>query len=227
MGIPSPEAVPIARQPDKNIRLVHFYNYNRHNIYTVVVSEASPVRAWADLRGKILGVSSIASIGTALAEASLRAFGVNSAFTKFFSNGIVAREEFLQANPDALAALGRAVAKATVFAMENPEAAVRIHWKVYPDAKPKGLGEDKALKDAVFLLKEGLKIFDFKEGDRLRRWGAWDAEEWQRFADAMVELGVVKAKVPPTEVYMNAFVERFNAFDAAKVRAQARAYRGE
>lgn len=67
VGIPSPEAVLIARQPDKNIRLIHFYNYNRHNIYTVVVPEGSPVRAWADLRGKTLGVSNIASIGTALA----------------------------------------------------------------------------------------------------------------------------------------------------------------
>jgi NitT/TauT family transport system substrate-binding protein len=277
VGIPSPEAVLIARQPDKNIRLVHFYNYNRHNIYTVVVSEASPIRAWADLRGKTLGVSNIASIGTALAKASLRAFGVdpdkdiafvavgqggqamaalnagrvdglalweleyaamegaglklrrlvNPAFAKFFSNGIVAREDFLQANRDAIAGLGRAVAKATVFALENPEAAVRIHWKVYPEAKPKGQEEEKVLKDAVFLLKGGLKIFDFKEGDRIRKWGAWDPEEWQVFADAMVQLGIVKAKVPPAEAYTNAFVEQFNAFDAGKVRAQARAYRAE
>jgi NitT/TauT family transport system substrate-binding protein len=277
VGIPSPEAVLIARQPDKNIRLVHFYNYNRHNIYTVVVSETSPVRAWADLRGKTLGVSNIASIGTALAKASLRSFGVdpdkdvafvavgqggqamaalkagkvdglalweleyaamegaglklrrlvNPAFAKFFSNGIVAREEFLQGNPDAIAGLGRAVAKATVFAMENPEAAVRIHWKVYPDAKPKGLDEAMALKDSVFLLKEALKIFDFKVGDGVRKWGAWDPEEWQVFGDAMVQLGIVKARIPPTEAYTNAFLDRFNAFDAAKVRAQARAYRGE
>ena len=275
VGIPSPEAVLIARQPDKNIRLVHFYNYNRHNIYTVVVPEGSPVRAWADLRGKTLGVSNIASIGTALAKASLRAFGVdpekdvnfvavgqggqamatlkagkvdglalweleyaamegvglklrrlvNPAFAKFFSNGIVAREEFLQANPDAIAGLGRAVAKATVFALESPEAAVRIHWKVYPDAKPKGVDEATALKDAVFLLKEALKIFDFKDGDRARRWGAWDPEEWQIFADAMVQLGIVKAKIPPPEVYTNTFVDRFNAFDAAKVRAQARGFK--
>ncbi len=277
VGIPSPEAVLIARQPDKNIRLVHFYNYNRHNIYTVVVPEASPARAWSDLRGKTLGVSSIASIGTALAKASLRAFGVdpekdvtfvavgqggqalaalkagrvdglalweleyaamevagvklrrlvNPAFARFFSNGIVAREEFLHANPDALAGLGRAVAKATVFALENPAAAVRIHWKVYPDAKPKGVEEAKALSDGVFLLKEALKTFNFKEGDKVRRWGSWDPEEWQAFTDAMVQLGIVKTKIPPTEVYTNTFVEPFNAFDAAKVRAQARAYRAD
>jgi len=277
VGIPSPEAVLIARQPDKNIRLIHFYNYNRHNIYTVVVPEGGAVRAWADLRGKTLGVSNIASIGTALAKASLRAFGVdperevtfvavgqggqamaalktgkvdglalweleyaameaaglkfrrlvNPAFAKFFSNGIVAREEFLQANPDAIAGLGRAVAKATVFAMENPGAAVRVHWKVYPEAKPKGVDEAKAMRDAVFLLQEALKIFDFKAGDTRRKWGAWDPEEWQVFADTMVQLGIVKAKVPPAEVYTNAFVEQFNAFDATKVRAQARAYRAD
>ncbi len=275
VGIPSPEAVLIARQPDKNIRLIHFYNYNRHNIYTVVVPEGGPVRAWGDLRGRTLGVSNIASIGTALAKASLRAFGVdperdvtfvavgqggqamaalkggkvdalalweleyaameatgltlrrlvNPAFAKFFSNGIVAREEFLQGHPEAIAGLGRAVAKATLFAQENPEAAVRIHWKVYPEAKPKGVDDAKALKDAVFLLREGLKIFDFKEGDRVRKWGAWDPEEWQVFAETMVQLGIVKSRIPPAEVYTNAFVERFNAFDVAKVRARARAYR--
>ncbi len=275
VAIPSPEAVLIARQPDKNIRLIHFYNFNRHNIYTVAVPEAGPVRAWAELRGKTLGVSSIASIGTALAKASLRAFGldpekdvtfvavgqggqalaavkggrvdalalweleyaamevaglklrrlVNPAFGKFFSNGIVAREEYLQASPKALGGLGRAVAKGTVFALENPEAAVRLHWKVYPDAKPKGVDEAKALQDGVFLLKEALKIFNFKEGDKLRKWGSWDPEEGQVFSETMLQLGIVKTKIPPAEVYTDAFVEQFNAFDAAKVRAQARASR--
>ena len=117
------------------------------------------------------------------------------------------------------------MAKATVFAMENPEAAARIHWKVSPDAQPKGVDDAQALRDAIFLLKEALKVFDFKEGDKVRKWCAWDAEEWQVFGDTMVQLGVVKAKIPPTEMYTNAFVERFHAFDVAKVRAQARAYR--
>ncbi len=277
VGIPSPEAVLIARQPDKNIRLVHFYNYARHNIYTVAVPEGSPVRVWTDLRGKALGVSSLASIATTLAKTSLRAAGldpardvtflavgqgaqalgalnsgrvdglalweyeyaameaagtklrrfVNPAFAKFFSNGLVAREDFLRAHPNAIAGLGRAVAKATIFAMENPEAAVRIHWKVYPDSRPKGVDEAKALRDAVFLLKEVLKFLDFKPDDTARKWGAWDPEEWQVFADTMVQLGVVKTKTAPTDAYTNTFVEQFNAFDAAKVRAQARAYRAE
>ena len=42
-----------------------------------------------------------------------------------------------------------------------------------------------------------------------------------------MQLGIVKTKIPPAEVYTNALVERFNAFDAAKVRAQARAHGGE
>ena len=40
-----------------------------------------------------------------------------------------------------LAGVARGIAKATVFGLANPEAAVRIHWKLYPASKPQS-GDD-------------------------------------------------------------------------------------
>ena len=113
VGIPSPKAVLIARQPDKNIRLIHVYNFNRQNIYTVAVPEAGPLRAFGLEPGQ--GGQALATVSGGrvdalalweLEYAAMEVAGlklrrlVNPAFGKFFSNGIVAREEYLQANPD-------------------------------------------------------------------------------------------------------------------------------
>ena len=43
---------------------------------------------------------------------------------------------YLAENPDVLVGFARGIAKAILFGLTNPEAAVRIHWKVYPQTKP-------------------------------------------------------------------------------------------
>ena len=46
-------------------------------------------------------------------------------------------------------ALGRGYAMGTVFAMANPEAAIRILWEVFPQTKATGKDEATAMKDDV------------------------------------------------------------------------------
>src|SRR5581483_3979510 len=50
---------------------------------------------------------------------------------------LYARDDLLQRRPEAFAALGRAVAKGTLFAMTNPEATIRLLWRDVPEARPK------------------------------------------------------------------------------------------
>ena len=56
-----------------------------------------------------------------------------------YSFNLFATQSFIDKNPEVIAKVGRAIAKATVFLMTNPEAAVRIFWKQYPDRAPKDL----------------------------------------------------------------------------------------
>src|SRR5205807_977001 len=49
---------------------------------------------------------------------------------------LAASDEYLAANPDVLIGVARGIARATVFGLANPEAAVRIHWRLYPASKP-------------------------------------------------------------------------------------------
>src|SRR5205085_11211300 len=55
---------------------------------------------------------------------------------RFPSNGIIALEDTLRTRSREAIGLARAYAMGTVFAIANPEAAVRIFWEVYPFAKP-------------------------------------------------------------------------------------------
>ena len=60
----------------------------------------------------------------------------NSRIAKFPSNGMVALEKTLTEHRAEAVTLGRGYAMGTIFAMANPEAAVRILWAAYPQTKP-------------------------------------------------------------------------------------------
>ncbi len=50
-------------------------------------------------------------------------------FDAFPSNGFIAQDSWVEKNPQAAIALGCIDAQGTIFAIANPEAAVRIFWK--------------------------------------------------------------------------------------------------
>src|SRR6185503_11231908 len=62
---------------------------------------------------------------------------------------VIGRDDFLAEQPDVAARFARGLAKATLFGFSNPEGAVRLHWKMYPQSRPAGTDEAKILKDAI------------------------------------------------------------------------------
>ena len=70
----------------------------------------------------------------------------NKSIANFPSNGFVALEETLQNKRAEAVALAQGYAKGTVFAIANPEAAIRILWEVYPQTKATGKDEATALQ---------------------------------------------------------------------------------
>ena len=49
--------------------------------------------------------------------------------------------------------MGRAMAKALVFATSNPQAVVRIYWKLYPENEPAADKQDEELKSRTAIVK--------------------------------------------------------------------------
>lgn len=68
---------PVATIAAQGVHVVNYYTAYQGNIYGIAVPEDSPVRSIADLRGKRIGVTSMASAGVILARALVSNAGMN------------------------------------------------------------------------------------------------------------------------------------------------------
>jgi len=132
-----------------------------------------------------------------------------------------AREDYLKANPQIAIGVGRAVAKGTVFALNNLEAATRIFFKIYPEAMPKGKAADVASQDIAKLVGARAKNW-VRPNQPPKSWGQNLAKDWE----ADVKFLGLEGKVPNVERYFtNEFIAKINDFDDAKIAEQARTYK--
>lgn len=145
---------------------------------------------------------------------------------KFPSAGIYVLEETITVRRKELVSLGRAFAMGQVFAIANPEAAVRILWEIYPQTKPTGLDEATALANEIKLLLARAATWSL-DADKLgiKRWGESVGENYQTYYDWLLEQKVIKQKLDAKDVFTNDLVDEFNAFDATEVITTAKAYR--
>jgi NitT/TauT family transport system substrate-binding protein len=139
------------------------------------------------------------------------------------NGGYFASDSFINANPDAVRGFARAVAKGTVFAMANPEAAVRIFWKVSPAARGGG-SETEALEKAIYQLNYILGGFSIEDSP-VKKYGYIDMEGWRRYVDILQSEGFLTEKPPIEEIATNAFIDYANNFDAAAVKALAKTWK--
>lgn len=140
-----------------------------------------------------------------------------------FQGVIIANRGWLEANRDAAAAFGRGVAMATVFAMENPEAAVRLHWEIYPESKPTNVSEDEALQRGVNTLMARLANSQPVDG----LFGQSRNDQVGTFIDVLLQSGTIASvsdKPAVNLVWDGSLVEEFNDFDADAIRELAREY---
>ena len=141
-------------------------------------------------------------------------------YRKLFSAGILVRREYLAKNRSQVVGFARAFAKAQMFGMANPEAAVKINWEVFPESKPKGVDEARALRDGTFVFKRRAAKWDPSLGGDSRM-GAMTAEEWK----AWVPFLGLEGKIDIAKYYTAELIDEINRFDRNKVLDQARTYR--
>jgi NitT/TauT family transport system substrate-binding protein len=271
-SLPSIESLPAVLQ--QGVKAKIFYTAYQGNIYGIAVPKESPIRSIKELKGKKIGVASMASggfpvargllamngldsekdaqivvVGEAAQAAALLRSGQVAALSlydtqyalvesagvpvrlldsgpvgRFPSNGFLALQEKLQKDRAQAVALGKGYAMGTVFAMANPEAAVKILYEVYPQTKPSGKSDEQALRDDVKTLLARAEHWRLEAGG-VKRWGESSIKDFDAYEDFLVKWKVISARVPATDLVTNDLIEDINRFDAAAIAAQAKAYR--
>jgi len=136
-----------------------------------------------------------------------------------FGNAYAVRKSDLAKRRDLFVRFFRAMAMGTVFAYTNPELAIRMHWEIYPESKPKGKSDAQAFAEA-------LKIVNSRKDKWLpgpwqadKRFGAMTNTEWQ----AQVHFAGLDAKIKDVgPVFTTDLLDAVNTFDRAAIEKQAR-----
>jgi NitT/TauT family transport system substrate-binding protein len=143
---------------------------------------------------------------------------------RYPSNGFLALEETLRTRPKEAAAVARGYAKGTIFAINNPEAAIRMLYEIYPQTRPTGKDEATAIRDDVKVLQA--RIVNWKlDKAGVAKWGENSEVNYAAYADFLLKWGVIKEKVDVKDLITNELIGAINNFDPAKIAAEARTYK--
>jgi NitT/TauT family transport system substrate-binding protein len=244
--------------------------------WAVAVDAGGPIKSVKDLKGKTLGVFSLATGGIAYLNSYLRANGLDpardlelvplglgappveamrtgkvqgllywaAAVSTFENAGLKLRklvgddwrsypdysmstmQATIDKNPDMVIAMARGSAKATVFALTNPDCARKLHWARYPSTKPTGADEATLIKwdmnnqqAQLDSLADAFKI----NGGKL--WGNVDSVAFDRLVAFMLAARQIDKIIPARNMIVGIpdFFTKVNAFDAKAIEASAKA----
>ena len=241
--------------------------------WQIATAPGSPIKTPADLKGKKIGVISLASGSAPFARAFVKAGGLDpqkdvqllpvgvgaQAAAALAGGDVDALALYTQAytviensgtqlayldNPDVFTGIRslsfavtskrlkqeksvyerflRAAYKAMLFSAENPEAAMKIGYKVYP-AILAGDSEEKRLPNDVKSLTTWLKTATPKSGKpaEFKDWGAIPDSDWAATQKYTQEAGQISGPVDVAKVWDPNLLTFANDFDSAAVIKQA------
>jgi NitT/TauT family transport system substrate-binding protein len=142
---------------------------------------------------------------------------------RYPSNGFIALDETLSGRRREAVALARGYAKGTIFAITNPEAAVRILYEVFPPTKPTGKDEATAIRDDTKVLQARALNWKLDKAG-VKRWGENSEANYAAYVEFMLKWGIIKQPVDVKDLVTNELVGEINRFDADRIAADARAY---
>lgn len=267
-----PSIEPLAALRPQGLKAKVFYTAYQGYTYGIAVPVASPIKSLKDLKGKKIGVASMASGGAIMVKAVVTNLGFadsvsviaigegaqaaaltrngevdalglydvqysiiesngvklhifpNPEMDRFPGNGFVALDETIAKHRDEAVALAQGYAKGTIFAIANPEAAVRINWEVFPNTKSTGKDEATALRDDVAALEA--RIVNFKlDKAGVKNWGESQIDNYQAYLDFLLKWDQIKAPVKADDLVTNELIADINGFDSAAVTEAAKNYK--
>ena len=145
-------------------------------------------------------------------------------FERYPCNGFSALEETLRTRRRDAVGVARAYAKGTIFAINNPEAAVRVFYEVYPETKPTGKDDATIIREGIDILQRRIPKLSLEHGG-VKRWGELPQSNYAAYLDLLSKWRVIPQKVDVHDVVTNELIDEINRFDPAKIAAQAKAYK--
>jgi NitT/TauT family transport system substrate-binding protein len=116
---------------------------------------------------------------------------------RMYSNGLVAHEDTIKANPDMVRGFVQATMKGYKYTFEHPEEAVEILQKFHPEVDTAvALGEIQYMRDLII-------VPEIKE----HGYGWMSEEQWTYTRDKVVEIFNLKVQVPVSDLYTNDFID--------------------
>jgi NitT/TauT family transport system substrate-binding protein len=187
----------------------------------VALGPAMSVHALALKEGKVqaLNISWNNTVSVEAAGGKLKCITCDSEELQLASETTVATDTVFRQDRRYVVGLGRAMAKATLFAATNPDAAIAIMKKVAPQEQT-----DPAFTKTFF--DAALVIMKPRQPGKygLHDVGGWD--RLQNFMSVPTEGATgMTTKVDVKQLVTNELVDQMNRFDAEAVRKQARAYK--
>ena len=138
---------------------------------------------------------------------------------KLFGNCYGVRRSTFAKDRDLYVRFFRAMAKGTVFSRANPELAIRLHWEIYPESKPKGKTDKEAFDEALKVVHSRMDKWFAGPAQPDKRMGAMSLDEWRaQVAFAGLE-GQIKDVSP---VFTTELIDEINKFDADAIVAKAK-----
>lgn len=244
--------------------------------WSVAVDADGPIKSVKDLKGKTVGLFSLATGGVAYLNTYLRANGLDpgkdvefvplglgappvealrsgkvqgllywaAAVSTFENAGLKLRklvgedwrsypdyslstmQSTIDKNPAMVTAIARGVAKATVFALANPDCALKLHWAKYPSTKPSGADEATLLRWDLNNQRAQLDSLD--EAFRLnggKLWGYADPAAFNRLIEFLAAAKQIDKTMPAKDLIIGIpdFYAKVNDFDAKAVAESAKA----
>jgi NitT/TauT family transport system substrate-binding protein len=116
----------------------------------------------------------------------------------------VSKDEWVEENEDAVKGYGRALARATTWAIDNPEGTVDICAKSFPD-------ETTDREFALALLDEVITLTNLPE-EADGKYGYSPVESLEPYRDFLVEQGELETAVD-LDIFNNDFLDDYNDFD--------------
>jgi len=136
-----------------------------------------------------------------------------------FGNAYAVRKSDLGKRRDLYVGFFRAMAMSTVFSVTNPDLAIRMHWDIYPESKPKGKTDAQAFEEAKKVVNSRKDKWLPGAWQADKRFGAMTEDEWR----GQVHFAGLDGKIHDVKpVFTNDLLDDINKFDRKAIEKQAR-----
>ena len=134
--------------------------------------------------------------------------------------GLLARTDMIEKNPKMLVGIARALAKGYDFSMANPEAAVLVTWKSYPESRSKNPDPARAIAEGIAVNQGRLAIWNSQKIGA--KHGLFVEADWQGLLQFLKDQGAMPDTPPIDRVFTNQFIDQINTYDRAGIIADAK-----